>query len=473
MLSGSVFMLTRMGQSDSSIILTHTVASGPFEHNVVEEGEVESSSNIEIRCEVKTLNSSGITILDVLEEGTYVKKGDILVQLDSSALEQSRVQQQILCNAAEAKMIQSKNTSEAADIAFKEYEHGTYHQEEQTLQSEIFIAEENLRRAREYVKYSRRLAARGYVTAQQLEGDAFAVEKAQTELETARTKLRVLQEYTKPKMMKQLEADIKSAEASYKADRSSYELELDNLKDIETQIAKCTLRAPQDGQVVHANEQSRRGDNEFVVEAGALVREGQAIIRLPDPTQMQVKAKINETRINLVEAQMPVTIRVDALGDISLDGVVTKVNEYPEPTSWFSSQVKEYGTEIKILQPPKEIRPGLTAEVTIHVERLENVVQVPTQSIYDHGGTLYCFVRQGEGWYAQKVQVGGSNDKFVHITEGVQVGDDVALAPRTVVDEVHLPELKKDDKEEQVQETDDSSPEDVSHEERQSQVSDG
>ena len=244
-------------ESKGPPIIKHTVARGAFQHDVVERGEVESSSNVEIRCEVKARNTGGMVILDVIDEGTYVEPGDLLVQLDSSAFEQDLVQQQIVCNTAEARMVQAKNTYAAAVISKKEYIEGTYMQEEQLIQSEIFIAEENLRRAQEYAVYSETLAARGYVTDQQLEGDRFAVEIAKTELEAAKTKLRVLQEYTKAKMMMQLDSDIKSAEASWKSEQSTYQLELANLKDIESQIEKCTIVAPQAGQVVHANETGR------------------------------------------------------------------------------------------------------------------------------------------------------------------------------------------------------------------------
>ena len=197
-------------------VLTHVVQRGNFSLEVVEQGEVESASNVEVRCEVKAGGSTGTTILEVIPEGTNVKPGDILCKLDSSGFETELVQQQIACNSSEASMIEATNTWEAAQIAKKEYVEGTFYQEEQTIQSEIFLAEENLRRAKEYVNYSKRLAARGYVTSQQLEGDQFAVEIAKTDLDAAKTKLRVLREYTKPKMLKQLDSDIKSAEAQKK-----------------------------------------------------------------------------------------------------------------------------------------------------------------------------------------------------------------------------------------------------------------
>lgn len=430
------------GKSKGPELITYVVKQGDFQHDVVERGEIESSSNLEVRCEVKARNGAGMIILEVVDEGTSVEKGDVLCKLDSSALEQELVQQQIVCNTAEAAVIQAKNIYEAAVIAMKEYVDGTFHQEQQQIQSEVFIAEENLRRAKEYVQHSERLAARGYATAQQLEADRFAVEKAATELDAAKTKLRVLEEFTKEKTIKQLDSDIKNAEAQWKSAQSSYDLELSKRKDIEDQISKCILRAPQAGQVVHANEQGFRSASEFIVEPGATVREGQAIIRLPDATQMQVKAKVNESQVTLLRAGMPAKIRLDAFGEKIFRGVVTRVNEYPEPTSWFGSQVKEYATYIKILDGTTGIKPGLTAEVAIQVDRMRDVPQIPVQAIHEHGRKTYCFVQDGAQWTAREIQIAGNNDKFVVPAHGgVKAEEVVAMNPKALLDRVDLPEI--------------------------------
>src|SRR5690606_2581063 len=161
----------------------------------------------EIRCEVKSKNQPGVAILRVIPEGTQVKAGDFLVEFDSSALQAERVTQQIVVNTADAAVVEARNLYETALIAKNEYLDGTYVQERQIIESEMFIAEENLNRAKEYYEYSKKLAAKGYVNELQLEADKFAVEKSAKELVVAKTKLRVLDEFTKPKMLKQFESD--------------------------------------------------------------------------------------------------------------------------------------------------------------------------------------------------------------------------------------------------------------------------
>ncbi len=422
--------------------LTKVVSRGPFEHVVSEQGEIESSSNVEIRCDVKARGTSGITIISVVPEGSVVAQGEELVKLDSTALDQERIQQLIATNTAEAMSIQSKNTYEAAQIAKIEYLEGTFKQDELLILSEVFVAEQSLRQSELAFKSAERLGLRGMVTALQLEGEQFAVDKARKDLEAATTKLNVLRKYTKEKTLKQLDSDITSAEAKWSADQKSYELETTKLRDIEDQISKCTILAPRAGQVVYANKfsQGRGGSNaEFVVEPGAIVREQQPIIRLPDPSEMQVKATISEARINLVRPGMPVAIRVDALREDVLEGEVTKVSQYAEPGGWSSGNVKKYATFVKIKSPPPELRAGMNAEVRIYVERQPSALQIPVQAIAEQDNRFYVLVENANlGLEMKEITRGPSNDKFMVVLDGLNVGDQVVLDPRSR-SELNLP----------------------------------
>ncbi|MEM7014594.1 MAG: hypothetical protein AAF585_24295, partial [Verrucomicrobiota bacterium] len=177
--------------AEAEAALTAPVTVGPFKQHVIESGEVESSSNLEIRCEVD-IGSAGITILEIVPEGTYVKEGDFLVRLDDAALKDKMIGRQIDVNTSKASLAQSKADKESAVLELAEYESGTFIEQEEQMESEIFVAEENHRRAKEYLLYSERLSQKGYVSEVQLEADRFAVEKSEKELEVAKTKLEVL-----------------------------------------------------------------------------------------------------------------------------------------------------------------------------------------------------------------------------------------------------------------------------------------
>ena len=68
-LAGVIGYFSTRGQAaDQSAVITHVVGHGTFVHEVVERGEIESSRNTEIRCEVKARNSDGTAILEVVDE---------------------------------------------------------------------------------------------------------------------------------------------------------------------------------------------------------------------------------------------------------------------------------------------------------------------------------------------------------------------------------------------------------------------
>ncbi len=452
-LAGATFFFKGgLQKIDLPDVVTQKVVRKDFVLTVSEKGELEAMNSVEIRCEVKAKNTAGTSILRIVEEGAHVERGDFLVEFDSSALEAEKTQQQIVVNTAKALMIQSKNSYDTANITKTEYLEGTFLQEQQAIEGEVFVAEENLRRAQEYLQYSKQLAAKGYVTPLQLEADQFAVEKFQKELETTRTKLDVLQRFTKQKMIIQLESDIVTAEAKWKADESSYLLEQSKLDEILDQIAKCVVTAPTAGQVKYAHRfGGRGGEEDFIIEEGAVLRELQPVIRLPDPTRMQVKININEAVVDLVEPRMATAVRIVGLQDTDLPGTVIKINQYSEPTSWRTGDIKEYATYVRIDKNDPRLRSGMTAEVTIECERIPDVLQVPVQAVYAHGDKYYCFLNAATGPVAQEVHIGPTNDKFAVIESGLDEDMSVIMNPRNLADLVDLPKLSAKDLQQVVQ----------------------
>jgi len=431
----------RSGTDGTTNAILHTVANDNFVLEVIERGEIQSAGLNEVRSLVKSKNTAGVAILKIVPEGTNVKKGDFLVELDSSTLQEEYTTQQIVVTQVESLVIEARNLHETAQIAEREYLDGTYVQERQTIESEVFVAEENLNRAKEYLEYSKKLAAKGYVNELQLEADQFAVEKSAKELEAANTKLQVLDEYTKAKTLKQLDSDIAIAKAKWEAQKHSYDLELAKLQDIEEQIKSCTITAPRDGIVLYAHEQNHRGDNNFIVEEGTLVRERQAIIHLPDPTSMEVELTINESLIQYVKKGMPAKVKPVGLGDMILNGTVRKVNQYAEPSGWRKANVKEYKAYVGIDNPSPELRAGLTASVVIRCAEVRDALQTPVQAVYSHGNQFYCFVFDNGRWESREVECGPTNDRFFVIESGLDAGDRIALNPRRYLDQVELPEL--------------------------------
>ena len=432
---------------DPDALITQAARRGPFDHIVLEQGEVESSSNTEIVCEVKSRGSGGTAILWVLEEGTKVKKGDKLVELDAADLESNLKEQKIQVITAESRLATAEANLEQAKISRQEYLEGVYKTDEKKILSEQAIAEQDLRKARLLSQSSERLVAKGLLNALTLEANQFAVADAQNKLDVADSKLRVLQNLTKQKMLVQFDSDIDAAEAALSAAQSELMEETTELAEIIEQISKCVMYAPAEGVVVHANRYSSRGGNaEFVVEAGSTVRERQEIIRLPDPSLMQVKCKVNESRITLIREGMAARIEIDAIPGMKLTGRVIKVNRYAEPGSYFSSSIKEYATIIEIINPPENIRTGMTAEVQIFVEQLDDALQIPIEGLYEHGSDMFTLVMKGpEQFETSKVGIQATNDTMASISEGLVDQDVVVLNLRDHLDLMKLPEIARED----------------------------
>lgn len=421
------------------------VVVGKFVHQIVERGDVQSSSNVDVRCEVQMRNGNattgGVAILEIVPEGSVVDEGDFLVRLDDSTLQNDLTLQQLDTNASQASVIQAETTVQTARLTLQEYESGVFKQELEQLESLRFVAEENYRRAVEYLKYSQRLADKGYVTPIQLEADAFAVDKAKKERDVSITKIEVLNNFTKQKMLKQLEAALRTAEAAHQAQLENHSVETARLEKIKQQIARCIIKAPSSGQVVYANDVvPGRADEGAPIQEGRLVRERQVIIRLPNPKQMQVVAKVNESRIDLVRPGMRAKVSIDALPGMELEARVRRVSEYPlQQFNAYTSHIKEYATEVEIINPPAGIRPGMTAKAAVVVEEREHATQVPLQAVFERDGRYYCLTHGATGIEAKQLQLGPTNDKHVIVEQGLAGGEQVVVTPRLYADHVTLP----------------------------------
>ena len=398
-----------------------------FRLEIVEPGEVESAENVEIKSKVKSRGSGGVSILEIIPEGTLVKKGDFLVRLDDAGLQKELLRQRISVHQANANLVKAQADVEAAKLALQEYLSGTFRQNEEQLESAEFVAKENFRRAEEYLAYSQKLAAKGYVSEAQLEADQFAVEKAAKELDLAQTRLEVLRTHTQKAKVNDLNASILTTEARLESARNSYELELTQEREIEDQIVNCTILSPADGEVTYANVNNKG----VVIAEGEEVRENQTIIRLPDSSRLLVQAKINESRVEQVKTGMKCRITIDAIRDVELEGSVQSVSDYPWPAfDRYRAHIKEYGTKIIINDAPKGLRTGMTAKVTILSELIEDALQIPLPAVFRKKGQAYCLVvGEEEELELREIELGPNNMSHAVVRSGLQEGESVVINP--------------------------------------------
>jgi HlyD family secretion protein len=382
--------------------ITMIVHYGPLPITVIDKGNLESSAN----QDAYALVEGQTTIIMILPEGSRVTK------------------------SAAANYENAKLTREVAEIAVKEYVEGIYLQDLQTVEGEIKLAESDLSRSEDRLDWARRMYDKGYVSLATKNSEELTLKKARFALEQAQSKKKVLTEYTRPKTIKELQSEVEKTLSDELAKKATKELEEGKEKKLEKQIAACKITAPSDGLVVYANDPTRAFmSNAPQVEEGATVRERQKIFSLPDISRMQVNTKVHESQIDKIARGLKARIRVDAFSEQVLDGTVEAVNALPDSTNMFSSDIKVYTTKVRIAEPMAGLRPGMTAEVEILVDRKEHVLSVPVQAIVQFDGKDHITKKVGDRYQQIPVELGASNEKYVEVTKGLSDGDVVVMDP--------------------------------------------
>lgn len=423
--------------------LTCTVRSTIFLHEISQKGTVECASNVDVKNEADAIGFHTTTILEMVPEGTYVEPGDFLARLDSSPLEELLVQRTIQCNEREANLVKADATAATAHIKLDEYINGLFPKNQQLLSNNLARAREEFRQAEQTLGFSEAMYRQGFVTRLEVEADQYSSERAEMELKQAETKLAVLENFKKKKELKTLQAALAVAEANAQYRRHVYDLAVKELDHIAEQIEKCLITAPAAGSVVYATQENR--GQQTTLELGATVREHQLLFRLPNSDQMQVKVQIPEDKIALVDPGQPARIRCEAFPNVELKGEVKRVSQYASPTNWWGPQTKVYETLVAIdtafmKEAGVNLRPGLSAEVFIEVDRQEEQLQVPFQAVLKHGRKRFCLTHDRDGFHARPVKIGESNGRFVIVTEGLEKDERVVLGASAYRKKVTLPE---------------------------------
>jgi HlyD family secretion protein len=454
----------------------YLVRRGPLTISVTESGTVKAREQLIIKNEVE----GRTTIISLVPEGSRVRKGDLLVQLDSSSLEDQRGDQQIRVLNGEAAFVRARENlavvknQAASDIDKAELEHrfsvedlrkykeGEFPQRVMETEAKVTLAEEELSRAREKLEWSKVLYEEKYLSQTELQGDELAAKKAELDIELARSDLELLKNFTYQREMAQLESDVKQnsmalervrreaaadivqAAADLRAKESEYEQQQKKLAKIEEQIARTSIVAPADGLVVYATSAKAtwRGNVEPLDE-GQQVHERQELIYLPTGSSFMADVKVHESSLKKISAGLPVRLTVDALPGQAFTGRVEKIAPLPDAQSIFlNPDLKVYRTEVHIDGDGRDLRTGMSCRAEIVITRYEDTLFVPAQAVIRVKGGPTVYVRGKEGWKPRAVEMGLDNNRMVRIISGLQEGEEVLLTPP-----LHEGEVEEDETE--------------------------
>ncbi len=408
--------------------LTHTVTRGSLSVTVTENGAVESSNNKEIKCLVK----GGSTVLWVIETGTMVQPGDELVRLDQSLIEDKILQQKIVYENALANKITAESDVAVAEISITEYLEGTYQEDRSKVEKEIFEAEQTVRKSELSYDSAMRLTAKGVFKGLQLDGEKFAVDSAKKDLQLKKTRLDSLERYNKEKSMQELRSKLRAAQAKLASFEASLELEKARLDREKQQLINCTIKADTAGMVIFPSMAAWK-DTPDIAE-GAVVREQQTLLMIPDVSQMQVKVGIHESKIERLKVGMPAKVQ---LQELTLEGDVHEIAEVTRPAGWWTGNLVKYDTKIRI-KPYSGLKPGMSAIVDIVLAQHDHVLTIPVASIVESKEGFSCWVQNETGVTQRKIRLGDTNDEFTVVLDGLTEGEQVILNPLAFVEEAQI-----------------------------------
>lgn len=324
---------------------------------------------------------------------------------------------------------------------------GEANQKLRELKDKLLLARKEYQQAETKLEGSERLYEKNFLTSNELENDQMDVEKKRIGIEAAETAMQLFVQYEFPKeaekrlsdyvqairklerTRKQAISELAKARAKKLSTEAQSNIEQERIREYKDQIEKATMRAEIPGLVVYGGSGVRYWDSEPIKE-GATVRERQTIITIPDTSSMAVKAKIHESAIKRVAKGQKATIHVDAFPDRELAGEVTKVAVLPDSEDrWMNPDLKVYETIITIDGNHEWLKPGMSAEVEILIETLENVLYIPIQSVVPWGDKQVCYVLEGGTPQRRVVKTGELTVSFIQILEGLEEGEEVLVRP--------------------------------------------
>lgn len=315
---------------------TQALTRGDIVLTFVEKGELEAARNTEIICQVRASgrgNAAASSIKWVIDDGSKVKKGDLLMLLEDASLREQLNNQHIVVEEkndlyeqakANLKIVENENKSaeltainnyKIAEIDLEKFRMAERQQKQFDIDSRIKLATADLIQWRDKLGWSNRMFVRGYLSANQKLNDETRLDQANVNLDklqkefdtlkfdNKRSELDLLNKLEQAKLQLEIaKENSESKRAQGQAKLTSAELilkqESQKRDDFEQDVRSCKIFAPHDGMVIYfISESARFGGSSQTspVEVGSPVKEGQKLMRIPNLSRMIAKVKVHES----------------------------------------------------------------------------------------------------------------------------------------------------------------------------------
>lgn len=375
--------------SDEALGIIVEAERGEFVVDVMTSGSLEAKNSVEITGPngLRNYRIWNMTIQHIIEEGTYVKKGQYVARLDPSEL-----------------------TGKIKDAQL-----GVDERQSQYTQTQLDTAL-TMRQARDELVNLQYAVRERQLTLDQSQYEPPAtIQKAEIELEKAKQALNQAKENYKIKRRQNV-AKMQEAAIDLKENKN----ELEGLLELSE---KFTIYAPEDGMLIY-----RKGRDGKPLKEGSQVSAWDPVIAtLPDLSQMLSKTYINEVDIRKVKVGQMTEIGFDAFPEKKLNGQVIKVANVGEQRP--NSDARVFEVMVEVFGTDPLLKPGMTTSNTIITKKIEDGIFIPLECLHSQFDSItYVFKKQGVGMEKQEVMIGDANAEDVLILAGLQEGDKVSLS---------------------------------------------
>jgi len=281
----------------------------------------------------------------------------------------------------------------------------------------------------------------------QIDSSEQRIEELKRAEEKAVYDLRIFKQYTFPERSRQLEQskirsemDLQKQLVNAAAQRVQLDVRISTQRQrVDSQerqkgqlidnIAMLEVRAPVAGTISYGDPNPRRrfGEQKEII-VGTTMNRREVIGSIPDLSQFIVNVDIPEVTRSKVSVGMRAEMRIKALPNLQLSGVVSKIADMATNLILNDqSSPKIYPAVIRLDQTDPDLRPGMTIEVDMISEVISDVLFVPVEALYVKEGEVFCNVMKTVGSEVRKVTIGKSSSSYVEIVEGLEEGERVIL----------------------------------------------
>jgi RND family efflux transporter MFP subunit len=377
------------------------VKSGDFKVVVTAAGELRAKKFVQVQGPLNMQQAEiyQTKISSLVPEGTVVKEGDVVAELDRSGIAAKMAEVSLALQKAEAQLTQALLDS-TLNLS-------TAREEIKTM--ELSLEEKRL--AKEQAAYESPSVKR------QVEID---YEKATRQLAQAKVNYKTKHEQAIAKM------------AEVGADVQRQRNKLANVQDV---LGNFTIKAPAPGMVIYVKEWNGKKKG-----IGSQVSAWDpTVATLPDLGQMESLTYVNEIDVRKVAAGQKVSIALDSDPTKKLAGSVVAVANVGEQRP--NADAKVFEVKILLAEADTTLRPGMTTSNAIETNTVKNALFVPLEAVAVEGTTPFVYKRDGTRVTKQQVETGLANENEIVVAKGVEKDDRVMLTPPADRDKIEMKTL--------------------------------